>query len=303
MERCPIGGVGTIGATGTFFRVVRVGHTVGVRFQNIENEMRGEVLLITLNRPDRLNAWTPAMGDELARAIAAASDDPGVGAVVLTGAGRGFCAGADMQDTFSKRIAGDDPGADTGSGFGGMSAGLDWVQLCRTAKPLIAAVNGACVGVGLTQILSFDVIVASRAARFGMGFIKMGLVPELASTRLLADRVGPGRARALALTGDLWPAEQAFAAGLADYLEEPDDLMERALGLAARIAANPGRQVQWTKELLTVNALEADTARIQERESALLRRCWESAEHAEAVAAFIDKRPPAFPPRPTPTSS
>src|SRR5207245_1914989 len=107
--------------------------------------------------------------------------------------GRGFCAGADMQDTFAKRISGQDPGADTAHGFGGMPAGLDWVRMCRAAKPLVAAVNGACVGVGLTQILPFDVIVASENARFGMGFIKVGLVPELASTRLLAERVGPGR--------------------------------------------------------------------------------------------------------------
>ena len=261
--------------------------------------MRGEVLLITLDRPERLNAWTPTMGDELARAVASANDDPAVGAVVLTGAGRGFCAGADMQDTFSRRIAGDDPGQGTDAGFGGMSAGLDWVALCQTAKPLIAAVNGPCVGVGLTQILSFDVIVASEQARFGMGFIRMGLVPELASTRLLADRVGPGRARSLALSGDLWPADRAFEFGLADHLVSPDALLDEALGLAARIAANPGRQVQWTKHLLTVNALEADPAVIQERESSLLRQCWASAEHAEAVAAFLEKRPPAFPPRPT----
>ncbi|HET9076104.1 MAG TPA: enoyl-CoA hydratase-related protein [Acidimicrobiales bacterium] len=268
----------------------------------IRTEPRGEVLLITLDRPDRLNAWTPTMGDELARAIGSANQDPGVGAVVLTGAGRGFCAGADMQDTFSKRIAGQDPGADTGGGFGGMSAGLDWVQLCRTAKPLIAAVNGACVGVGLTQILSFDVIVASRRARFGMGFIKMGLVPELASTRLLADRVGPGRARSLALTGDLWAAERAHSAGLVDHLVEPEELLDEALGLAGRIAANPGRQVQWTKELLTANALEPDTALVQRRESELLRQCWVSEEHAEAVAAFLQKRPAVFPPRPEPSA-
>ena len=273
------------------------GQTGLVSYETITCEQRGEVLLVTLNRPERLNAWTPEMGEELATAIGSANDDPGIGAVVLTGAGRGFCAGADMQDTFSKRISGEDPGAGTEAGFGGMSAGLDWVQLCRSSKPLIAAVNGACVGVGLTQILSFDVIVSSRAARFGMGFIKVGLVPELASTRLLAERTGPGRARALALTGDIWPAEEAFRSGLVDYLVEPEKLADEALALATRIAANPGRQVQWTKELLTQNALETDTRRIQERESEMLRRCWVSAEHAEAVAAFVEKRPPVYPPR------
>lgn len=265
----------------------------------IRLELQGDVGVITLDRPDRLNAWTPQMADEIAAAIEACNADPTVGAVVMTGAGRGFCAGADMEATFSKRIAGEDPGSGTDAGFGGMSAGLDWVGTCERAKPLIAAVNGACVGIGLTQILPFDVIVASEAARFGMGFIKVGLVPELASTRMLAQRVGPGRARALALTGDLWAATQAYEFGLADFMSAPDELLDSAIGLARRIADNPGPQVQWTKHLLTVNSLEADSRLVQERESEILRRCWASKEHAEAVAAFLEKRPPVFPARPS----
>jgi enoyl-CoA hydratase/carnithine racemase len=256
------------------------------------------VLVITLDRPDRLNAWTPMMADDINAAIMAANADPLIGAIVMTGAGRGFCAGADMDETFGKRIAGTDPGVDTAGGYGGMSAGLDWVQMCRSAKPLIAAVNGACVGIGLTQILPFDIIVASDAARFGMGFIKVGLVPELASTRLLAQRVGPGRARALALTGDLWPADEAFRFGLADFMFPADNMVDRAIELAARIAENPSQQVQWTKHLLNVNAFEPEDDVVQNRETKLLRLCWASNEHAEAVAAFNEKRPPRFPPRP-----
>jgi len=266
--------------------------------ETIEVDRSGETVLITLNRPDRLNAWTPRMADEMAAAIETANTDPAVGALVVTGAGRGFCAGADMDQTFSARIAGHDPGADTASGFGGMSAGLDWVELCQSSKPLIAAVNGHCIGIGLTQILPFDVIVASEVARFGMGFIKVGLVPELASTRLLGQRIGPGRARALALTGDIWPAAEAFRAGLADYLVKPDQLLATAIGIAERISANPGRQVHWTKQLMTQNALEADTKIVQERESQILRRCWASPEHAEAVNAFMEKRAPVFGGRP-----
>src|SRR5690606_34634519 len=123
-----------------------------------------------------------------------ANGDTGIGAIVTTGAGRGFCAGADMEDTFKTRISGGDPGADTAGGFGGMPKGLDWVALVRSSKPMVAAVNGAAVGIGVTMCLPMDQIVATPAAKFGMGFIKMGLVPELASTRLLADRVGFGRA-------------------------------------------------------------------------------------------------------------
>jgi enoyl-CoA hydratase/carnithine racemase len=257
----------------------------------------GAVMTITLDRPERLNAWTPGMADEMAAAITEADDDDTVGAVVVTGAGRGFCAGADMEETFAKRIQGEDPGQGTAGGYGGMSAGLDWVRLCRSAKPLVAAVNGACVGIGLTQILPFDIIVASEAARFGMGFIKVALVPELASTRLLAARVGPGRARVLTLTGDLWPARQAFDAGLVDVLTAPEELLATAVGIAGRIAANPARQVRWTKRLMVENEAEADLEVVQQRESEVLRRCWSSPEHAEAVAAFREKRAPVFPPR------
>ena len=166
-----------------------------VDYDTITYEQRGAVGLITLNRPDRLNAWTPRMASEQADAIRAANQDNGVGAIVMTGAGRGFCAGADMRDTFGKRLDGTDPAGDGGES-GGMPPDVDWVGLIRESKPLIAAVNGAAVGIGTTMILPFDVIVASERAKFGMLFIKVGLVPELASTRLLASAlgwVGPAR--------------------------------------------------------------------------------------------------------------
>jgi len=263
----------------------------------ILTERRGDVVLVTLNRPERLNAWTPQMAQEMADAFGEANRSPDVGAIVVTGAGRGFCAGADMQDTFARRIAGVDPGTDTAGGQGGMPANVDWVRMCGDTKPLVAAVNGVCVGIGLTQILSFDVIMAAAGARFGMGFIKVGLVPELASTRLLVQRMGPGQARSLALTGDLWPARAAAAAGLVDHVLADEVLLEEAIALVARIAANPAPQLLWTKQLLTQNSAEADLDLVQDRESAILRDCWKSPEHAEAVSAFADKRPPMFPPR------
>src|SRR6476469_8320616 len=142
-----------------------------MEYEQIRSERRGEVQLLTIDRPDRLNAWTPRMSEELWDAIELANHDPDVGAIVMTGEGRGFCAGADMEATFGVRIEGGDPGANTAEGQGGMPADLDWVDFCRQSKPLIAAVNGAAVGVGMTMILPFDVIVASRSARFGMGFI------------------------------------------------------------------------------------------------------------------------------------
>jgi enoyl-CoA hydratase/carnithine racemase len=252
------------------------------------------VALITLNRPDKLNAWTPRMAAEQADAIGRANAAARIGAIVMTGAGRGFCAGADMQDTFQKRIDGTDPGGNTAAGQGGMPADLDWVALIRASKPIIAAVNGAAVGIGMTMVLPCDVIVASEAAKFGMLFIKMGLVPELASSYFLAQRAGFGRASEMCLSGRLYSGAEAHQMGVVDHLTAPDDLLPRAWAIAEGIAANPDLQLRMVKRLLTENASATDLRAVQERESALLRECWKSAEHREAVAAFLEKRPPRF---------
>lgn len=269
-------------------------------FTQITVERRGdddEVVLITLNRPEKLNAWTPTMADEQAQAIEAANDDGSVGAIVMTGAGRGFCAGADMEATFKSRIDGVDPGNDTAGGVGGMPRGLDWVALLRESKPIVCAVNGAAVGIGVTMCLPADQIIASTSAKFGMGFIKMGLVPELASTRLLVQRVGIGRASDLMLSGRIVPAADAHRFGLVDDLVEPDALLDAALATASSYAANPDLQLRMTKQLLTENSVEGDLALVQRREMDMLSQCWTSAEHKEAVAAFLDKRPPVFRPK------
>jgi enoyl-CoA hydratase/carnithine racemase len=263
-------------------------------YERILYEVRDDVALITLNRPDRLNAWTPGMAEELADAFERANADRSVGAMVVTGAGRGFCAGADMAETFQKRISGQDPGADTASGQGGMPAHIDWVKLCRESKPLVAAVNGAAVGVGMTMILPFDVIVASEKAKFGMLFIKVGLVPELASSRLLVERIGFGKASEMCLTGRLYGGAEAAEIGLADRLAPAGSLVDEALGLAREIAANPDPQLRMIKALLTRNAAETDLDRVQALESEMLRECWKSAEHKEAVSAFLEKRTPRF---------
>ncbi len=263
-------------------------------YERILYEQRGEVALVTLNRPEKLNAWTPQMSAEQADAIERANADRSVGAIVMTGAGRGFCAGADMSETFKERIEGRDPGADTAHGQGGMPAGLDWVKLCRGAKPLVAAVNGAAVGVGMTMILPFDLIVASEKARFGMLFIKVGLVPELASSHLLTARVGLGKASEMCLSGRIYGAAEAAAFGLVDRLVEPDKLLETAFEAAREISANPDPQLRMIKQLLTRNACETDLDLVQQRESEMIRECWKSPEHKEAVAAFLEKRPPKF---------
>src|SRR5262245_48316888 len=263
-------------------------------YRLITYERREAVAVLTLNRPDRLNAWTPAMAEEQARAIESANADPEVGAIVMTGAGRGFCAGADMEDTFKSRIDGVDPGENTAEGSGGMPKDVDWVGLLRRSKPILAAVNGAAVGIGMTMILPCDVILASEKARFGMLFIKVGLVPELASTHFLVQRIGFGRASEMCLSGKLYGAPEAHAWGLADRLCAPDELLPSALALAGEIAANPAPQLCMIKQLLGENGRATDLHEIQRRESALLRECWKSLEHHEVVAAFLAKRLPQF---------
>jgi enoyl-CoA hydratase/carnithine racemase len=205
----------------------------------------------------------------------------------MTGAGKGFCAGADMDETFGTRLGGTDPGGTTAEGSGGMPAEVDWVGLLRTSKPLVAAVNGAAVGIGMTMILPFDVIVASDRARFGMFFVKVGLVPELASTHFLVQRIGFGRASEMCLTAGLYGADEAERMGLADRVVAHDELLPAAIGLAEQMAANPVRQLRMTKRLLTANATDTDLEAVQERESELIRECWESPEHREAVEAFL----------------
>jgi enoyl-CoA hydratase/carnithine racemase len=263
-------------------------------YEQILFETRDDVALVTLHRPEKLNAWTPRMAGELADAFERANTDRALGAIVVTGSGRGFCAGADMADTFQKRISGEDPGANTAEGQGGMPKDLDWVALVRRSKPLIAAVNGAAVGIGLTQILPFDVIVASERARFGMLFIKVGLVPELASTHFLVQRMGFGRASEMCLSGRLYGAEEALQGGLVERVVPAEALLDEALAIARGIAANPAPQLAMTKALLTEHGSATDLAAIQRRESALLRECWKTPEHKEAVAAFLEKRPPRF---------
>jgi enoyl-CoA hydratase/carnithine racemase len=263
-------------------------------YELITYERRDAVGLITLNRPERLNAWTPTMAVEQARAIEEANADPAVGAIVMTGAGRGFCAGADMEATFKSRLTGVDPGENTAGGSGGMPASLDWVGLLRRSKPLVAAVNGAAVGIGLTMILPCDVIVASERARLGMLFIKVGLVPELASTHFLVQRVGFGRASEMCLSGKLYGAAEAHAWGLVDRLVPAEELLPTALALAGEIAQNPDPQLRMIKELLSRNGSATDLGAVQRLETDMLIRCWASPEHHEAVQAFLEKRPPRF---------
>lgn len=264
-------------------------------YDTIRYETDGDVAIITLDRPEKLNAWTPHMAEELGAAIGRVNDDPALGAMILTGAGRGFCGGADMNEVFQTRIDGTDPGNDTAGGSGGMPAGLDWVGLLRSSKPIVVAIHGAAVGIGITMVLPADVLVASADAKIAMAFIRVGLVPELASSHFLVQRVGWGMASQMALTGEMIRGEEAGRIGLVDHVvDSVDELLPRAREIAGSLAASPTPQALMVKQLLTQNATETDLHLVQRRESELLARCWETPEHREAVTAFKEKRPPVF---------
>ena len=166
--------------------------------------------------------------------------------------------------------------------------------MCRQSKPLVAAINGASIGVGLTMVLPFDQILAAKGAKLSCRFVKMGLVPELASSHFLTARCGFGAASWLALSGATVLAEEAKELGLVDRVVEPDALLAEAKVVATELAANPPTSVRLIKELLTVNADESDLGAVQRREIEALQVAYKTPEHAEAVAAFLEKRPPVF---------
>ncbi len=269
-------------------------------YQQIEVEDRGLIRLITLNRPEKLNAWTRRMSRELTDAIEAGNADAAIGAFVFTGAGRAFCAGADIGDEFAGREERESSGSGSGgsgrqsSGGGGDETAGDWVGLVRRSKPMVAAINGPAVGVGLTLLLPMDFLVAGASARVSARFVRMGLVPELASSHFLVQRCGWGAASDLALSGRMVPADEALKLRLVDDVVADDDLLDAAITRATTYAENPPTAVRMIKELLTQNGAEPDLSLVQRRELSSLNDAFRTPEHKEAVSAFLEKREPKF---------
>jgi len=261
-------------------------------------EDRGLIRLITLNRPEKLNAWTRRMSRELTDAIEAGNADAAIGAFVFTGAGRAFCAGADIGDEFAgreEREAGSSgSGSGGGDGGGGGDNAGDWVGLVRRSKPMVAAINGPAVGVGLTLLLPMDFLVAGASARVSARFVRMGLVPELASSHFLVQRCGWGAASDLALSGRMVPADEALNLRLVDDVVADDALLDAAIARATTYAENPPPAVRMIKELLTANGAEPDLQLVQRRELSSLNEAFRTPEHKEAVSAFLEKREPKF---------
>ncbi len=266
-----------------------------MEFEQIRAEIDDRVLTITLNRPDRLNAWTPTMGRELIEALDRADADDEVRAVVITGAGRGYCAGADLAgggDTFDWRER-ENVGAVPRDGGGQFT-----LRVFECTKPVIAAINGPAVGVGATMTLPMDIRLASEEARIGFVFARRGIVPEACSSWFLPRVVGISRAMEWVASGRVFSAQEALEAGLVRSIHPAGELLDHAYGLAREIADNTApvsvalaRRMLWTM-------LGASHPMLAHRaDSRGMFSRGQSADAREGVTAFLEKRAAAFPDR------
>jgi 2-(1,2-epoxy-1,2-dihydrophenyl)acetyl-CoA isomerase len=207
---------------------------------------------LTLNRPDKLNAYTTEMGEEVTAVLRAWRDDAAVRAVIVTGAGRGFCAGVDLEHLAAHQAGGN-------AAKGPRLGEEDFLrklplELVAYPKPLVAAVNGAAIGVGVTMILPFDVRIASEDAKLGLAFVKLGILPGLGSTHLLPRLVGRAKALELVMSARTIPAREALEIGLVNHVVPGDQLLATARELAAQIAAHRPEVVAAAKAALSYGA-------------------------------------------------
>jgi 2-(1,2-epoxy-1,2-dihydrophenyl)acetyl-CoA isomerase len=251
-------------------------------------EREGDIGVVTLNRPERMNAMTYQMSQEYSDAVAELNEDPAIGAIVVTGNGRAFCAGVDIS-RFEDNVRERD-----GETVTRPAPRINWVQYVRDAKPIVVAINGACIGAGLTRTLPCDVRIASDRAVFSMRFVRVGIVPELASTQLLAQIVGLQNAIDLSLSGRNIDAQEAARIGLVLKTVPHDDLLPTAKALAREYAQIGPDCLLETKRLIYANCVEQDIPTVQRRESEALGRRRGSEEQREAVTAFREKRQPKF---------
>ena len=276
-------------------------------YQQIQTRLAERILTLTLNRPDKLNAFTATMMNEMIDVFTRVNDDDEVRAVVVTGAGRGFCAGADLSagaDTFDATRRSDRPERDAGS-----VDSVDWsdervrdgggrvtLAIFNCLKPVIAAVNGPAVGIGVTMQLAMDIRIASDQARFGFVFSRRGIVPEAASSWFLPKIVGIAQALDWCFSGRVFPAAEALKGGLVSEVVAPDQLLVRAYAIAAEIRDNTSavsvaliRQMLWRISALDhpMQAHKIDSRGIYARGA--------SADVKEGVVSFLEKRAANFP--------
>jgi 2-(1,2-epoxy-1,2-dihydrophenyl)acetyl-CoA isomerase len=255
-------------------------------YQCLLYEVKDGIATLTLNRPDRLNALGGTLRDDLLHAVTRAAADPEVRVMILTGAGRGFCAGGDVKAMSEERAV---PIVEKFAPL------RDQVLLAmrEAPQPILAAINGAAAGAGMNLALACDIRIASTAAKFSQAFVKRGLHPDWGGTWFLPRVVGMAKACELIFTGDLIDAAEALRLGLVSRVVAPEELMPAVHGLARTIAAGPPVAIRLARRSLYAN-VDRDLRAALEAETAAQNVCRETDDYREGVRAFVEKRAPVF---------
>jgi 2-(1,2-epoxy-1,2-dihydrophenyl)acetyl-CoA isomerase len=260
-------------------------------YETIVFELNDGVAEVTLNRPERLNAWNQQFGEELRSAMLEDATDPSVRAVLITGAGRGFSSGADLKDMMETAASGG-PAPDVGEllrkRYHPIITGIR-----ELPKPVIAAVNGPAVGIGCSLALACDLIWAARSAIFGLAFVNIGLVPDGGSTFLVPAAAGKARALEMALLGEPVTAEKALEWGLINRVVDDSNLLPEARELARRLAAGPTLSYANSKRALNNSVLKIMGEQL-ELEADIQSEMAQTKDFIEGVQAFVEKREPNF---------
>jgi 2-(1,2-epoxy-1,2-dihydrophenyl)acetyl-CoA isomerase len=260
-------------------------------YETVDLLIEDSVAHVTLNRPERLNAWNQQLGEDLRNIVLEDLADPSVRSVLITGAGRGFSSGADLKDVLERGASGaeqPDVGELLRKRYHPIITGIR-----ELPKPVVAAVNGPAVGIGCSLALACDLIWAAESAIFGLAFVNVGLVPDGGSTFLVPAAVGKARALEMAMLGDPLSAEQALEWGLINRVVPDGKLMDETRSLVARLATGPTRSYANSKRALNNSVLKIMEEQL-DLEADIQSEMAKSSDFAEGVRAFVEKREPTF---------
>src|SRR5712691_5252429 len=259
--------------------------------QDLLETVKDGVAVLTMNRPDRLNALSGEMLDMMLEALPRLADDPNVGCIVLTGAGRGFCAGGDVKAMAEGREMSGDTLEERAQGLRGKMETSRWLH--EMPKPTLAMVRGAAAGAGLSLALACDLRVAADSARFATAFARVGYSGDFGGSWFLTQLVGTAKARELYFTADIMDAQQALALGIVNRVVPDVRLEDETMALAARLARGPRIAYRYMKR--NFNAAESGTLKdLLDLEAWHHTRCGMTEDHREAAKAFVEKREPVF---------